>query len=70
MASAGTPDGRDVSANSQVILHQTAAATYLLFGGGSTLYDFTIMFPVVMGSLAVIVMFALVRVIVGDPPRA
>ncbi len=59
------PDGRDVSSGSQVILHQTAAATYLLFGGGSTLYDFTIMFPVVIGSLAVIVMFALVRVIGG-----
>ena len=59
------PDGRDVSAGSQVILHQTAAAAYLLFGGDSTLYDFTIMFPVVIGSLAVIVMFALVRVIGG-----
>lgn len=59
------PDGRDVSANGQVILHQTAAATYILFGGGSTLYDFTIMFPLVIGSLSVIVMFALVRVIGG-----
>ena len=59
------PDGRDVSRNSQVILHQTAAATYSVFGFGSTLYDFTIMFPVVFGSLSVIVMFALVRVIGG-----
>ena len=59
------PDGRDVSSNSQVILHQTAAATYSLFGAGSSLYDFTIMFPVVFGSLSVVVMFALVRVIGG-----
>lgn len=59
------PDGRDVSASSQVALHQAAAATYLLFGGGSSLYDFTIIFPAVIGSLAVIVMFALVRVIGG-----
>ena len=59
------PDGRDVSATSQVALHQAAAAAYLLFGGGSSLYDFTIIFPAVIGSLAVIVMFALVRVIGG-----
>lgn len=59
------PDGRDVSATSQVTLHMTAAALYGIFGMGSELYDFTIMFPVVLGSLAVIVMFALVRVIGG-----
>ena len=59
------PDGRNVSATSQVVLHQTAAATYYLFGAGSSLYDFTIMFPVVFGSLSVVVMFALVRVIGG-----
>lgn len=59
------PDGRDVSSSSQVVLHQTAAVTYTLFGFGSSLYDFTIMFPVVFGSLSVIVIFALVRVIGG-----
>ena len=59
------PDGRDISASSQVALHQAAAATYILFGGGSSLYDFTIIFPAVIGSLAVIAMFALVRVIGG-----
>lgn len=59
------PNGRDVSASSQVILHQTAALTYYLFGAGSSLYEFTIMFPVVIGSLAVVVMFALVRVVGG-----
>lgn len=59
------PDGRNVSATSQVILHQTAAAAYWVFGSGSSLYDFTIMFPAVFGALSVIVLFALVRVIGG-----
>ena len=59
------PSGRDVSSSSQVILHQTAAATYWLFGGGAPLYDFIIIFPIVVGSLAVVSMFALVRVIGG-----
>jgi len=59
------PHGRDVSASSQVMLHLTAAATYSIFGGGSDLYDFTILFPVVFGSLSAIVLFALVGVIGG-----
>lgn len=59
------PQGRDVSATSQVMLHTTAAVTYQIFGGNSSLYDFTILFPVVFGSLTVIVVFALVRVIGG-----
>jgi len=59
------PKGRDVSSNSQVILHLTAATTYWIFGGDSDLYDFTILFPVVFGSLSAIVLFALVRVIGG-----
>ncbi|MCI4432879.1 MAG: hypothetical protein JHC41_04670, partial [Nitrosopumilus sp.] len=59
------PNGRDISATSQVILHITAAATYQIFGGNSSLYDFTIMFPVIFGSLTVIVIFALVRVMGG-----
>ena len=59
------PIGRDVSATSQVMLHLTAAVTYWIFGGGSDLYDFTIIFPVVFGSLSAIVLFALVRVIGG-----
>ncbi|MCH8085706.1 MAG: hypothetical protein IIC15_04670, partial [Thaumarchaeota archaeon] len=59
------PHGRDVSSNSQVMLHLTAATTYWIFGGGSDLYDFTILFPVVFGSLSAIVIFALVRVIGG-----
>ena len=59
------PTGRDVSSNSQVTLHLTAAITYWIFGGGGELYDFTILFPVIFGSLSAIVIFALVRVIGG-----
>ena len=59
------PYGRDVSATSQVMLHLTAASTYWVFGGNSSLYDFTIIFPLVFASLSSIVMFALVRVIGG-----
>jgi dolichyl-diphosphooligosaccharide--protein glycosyltransferase len=59
------PEGRNISATSQVMLHMTAAVTYQIFGGDSSLYDFTILFPVIFGSLTVIVIFALVRVIGG-----
>jgi len=59
------PHGRDVSATSQVMLHLTAAITYWVFGGDSNLYDFTILFPVIFGSLSTIIIFALVRVIGG-----
>ncbi len=59
------PHGRDVSQNSQVILHLTAAITYWIFGAGGSLYDFTILFPVVFGSLTTVVIFALVRIIGG-----
>ena len=59
------PNGRDVSATSQVMLHITAAIAYQIFGGGSSLYDFTILFPAIIGSLTVIVMFALVRLFAG-----
>ena len=56
---------RNVSQTSQVMLHLTAATTYWIFGGGGNLYDFTILFPVIFGSLTSIVIFALVRVIGG-----
>jgi len=59
------PYGRDVSATSQVMLHITAASLYQVFGFGSSLYAFTIIFPVVFGSFTAIVIFALVRVIGG-----
>lgn len=60
------PNGRDVSATSQVMLHLTAAAAYHVFGAGSSLYDFAIVMPAVFGSLTAIVIFALVRVIAGS----
>ncbi|MGY5146784.1 MAG: STT3 domain-containing protein [Candidatus Nitrosopumilus sp. bin_7KS] len=59
------PKGRDVSATSQVMLHTTAAITYQMFAGSSSLYHFTILFPVIFGSLTAVVIFALVRVIGG-----
>ncbi len=59
------PIGRNVSATSQVMLHVTAAVMYQIFGSSSSLYDFTILFPIVFGSLTTIIIFALVRVIGG-----
>jgi len=59
------PYGRDVSSTSQVMLHTTGAALYQIFGMGSSLYDFAIWFPVVIGSLTTIVIFAIVRTIGG-----
>ena len=59
------PIGRDVSATSQVMLHFSTATLYNIFGGNSSLYDFTIMFPLVFGSLTCVAVFALVRVIGG-----
>jgi dolichyl-diphosphooligosaccharide---protein glycosyltransferase len=59
------PTGRDVFSNAQVPLHFTDAILYKIFGGGMSLYDFTIIFPVVFGSLTVVIIFALVRVIAG-----
>ena len=57
--------GRNVSATSQSMLHITAAISYQIFGGNSTLYDFTILFPAIIGSLTVIVIFGLVRLFAG-----
>jgi dolichyl-diphosphooligosaccharide--protein glycosyltransferase len=59
------PEGRNVSAGSQVMLHTTAAVTYQIFGGDLSLYDFTILFPATIGSLTVVIIFALVRVMSG-----
>jgi len=59
------PHGRDVSATSQVGLHVITATLYNIFGGNSSLYDFTVLFPLVIGSLTSIVVFAFVRVIGG-----
>jgi len=59
------PNGRNVYSTSQVPLHFTDAFFYKIFGAGSSLYDFTIIFPVVFGSLTAIIVFALVRVMGG-----
>ncbi|RUA14311.1 MAG: hypothetical protein DSY28_01090, partial [Alphaproteobacteria bacterium] len=59
------PYGRDVSVTSQVILHATASTLYQIFGMGTSLYDFAIWFPVVIGSLTAVVIFAMVRTIGG-----
>lgn len=59
------PEGRDVFATAQVPLHFTDAILFKIFGGGMSLYDFTILFPVVFGSMTAIIVFALVRVIGG-----
>ena len=59
------PEGRNVSGSSQVMLHMTAAGSYQIFGGGSSLYEFTVLFPAIIGSLTVIIVFGLVRVLSG-----
>ena len=59
------PTGRDVFSTAQVPLHVTDAILYKIFGGGTSLYDFTIIFPVVFGSMTAVVIFALVRVLGG-----
>jgi len=58
--------GRNVSSTSQVMLHATAAITYQIFGSNLSLYDFTILFPAIIGSLTVVVIFALVRLFAGN----
>jgi len=59
------PFGRNISETSQVTLHLTAASLYPIFNFGSTVYDFTILLPLVFGSLTAIVVFAFVRVLGG-----
>ena len=61
------PEGRDVPKTSQSGLHIVAAFLYDIFGRGTgiSLLDFTILLPVILGSLTTIIMFALVRTIGG-----
>ena len=59
------PNGRNISATSQIMLHVTTAITYQIFGINSSLYDYTIFFPAIIGSLTVIVIFGLVRLFGG-----
>jgi dolichyl-diphosphooligosaccharide--protein glycosyltransferase len=57
------PEGRDVAKTSQSGLHIVTAFLYKIFGHGTPLLDFTIILPVILGSLTSIVLFALVRTI-------
>ena len=57
------PWGRNISETSQVMLHITTAVFYSIFNFGTTLYDFVVIFPVVIGSATSIVIFFLVRII-------
>lgn len=59
------PEGRDIAKTSQSGLHIVAAFLYSIFGRGTSLLNFTIMLPVIMGSLTTIIIFALVRVMGG-----
>ena len=59
------PEGRDIAKTSQSGLHIVAAFLYSAFGRGTSLLNFTIALPVVMGSLTTIIVFALVRVMGG-----
>ena len=57
------PEGRDIAKTSQSGLHIVTAFLYKIFGHGTPLSDFTIILPVILGSLTSIVFFALVRTI-------
>ena len=59
------PYGRDISANSQNILHIFTAITYSIFGNGVDLYDYVIIFPAIIGSLTTLTVFALGRIVGG-----
>tara|TARA_Y100000590_G_scaffold96306_1_gene109409 strand:+ start:2467 stop:4836 length:2370 start_codon:yes stop_codon:yes gene_type:complete len=59
------PYGRNISETSQVTLHFTSAIFYSIFNFGSSLYQFTILFPIIIGSLTGIIVFAFVRVLGG-----
>lgn len=59
------PYGRDVSSNSQLVLHVFTGFFYWFFANAMSLYDFTIFFPVIIGSLTTAIIFLLVRKIAG-----
>jgi dolichyl-diphosphooligosaccharide--protein glycosyltransferase len=59
------PEGRDIPGTSQSGLHITAAVLYQIFGMNLSLLDFTIWFPVILGSASTVLMFLLVRAITG-----
>ncbi|MBA3751111.1 MAG: hypothetical protein H0X03_09530, partial [Nitrosopumilus sp.] len=59
------PEGRQIPETSQSGLHITAAVLYQIFGMDLSLMDFTIWFPVIIGSASTVLMFLLVRAITG-----
>ena len=59
------PNGRNISKTSQAFLHTFTAATYGIFGGNVSLYDYVIVLPVILGSLTSVVIFFFVRTISG-----
>ena len=59
------PVGRDVTGTSQIMLHITTAVIYFIFQNFVNLYDFTILFPIIVGSLTSTVIFAFVRKLFG-----
>jgi dolichyl-diphosphooligosaccharide--protein glycosyltransferase len=59
------PEGRNIPQTSQSGLHIVAAFLYDAFGRGTSLLNFVIILPVVLGSLTTIIVFALVRVMGG-----
>tara|TARA_B100000029_G_scaffold386264_1_gene382068 strand:+ start:818 stop:3064 length:2247 start_codon:yes stop_codon:yes gene_type:complete len=59
------PFGRDISETSQVVLHITAASLYQIFNFGMSLHTFTIYFPLFIGGMTSIAVFAFVRVLGG-----
>ncbi|MGD9532421.1 MAG: peptidylprolyl isomerase [Candidatus Nitrosocosmicus sp.] len=60
------PEGRDIAGTSQSGLHLTAAILYQIFGFNMSLMDFTIWFPVVIGSASTAIIFLVVRAITGS----
>src|SRR5919199_2552838 len=60
------PEGRDIPNTSQSGLHIVAAFLYTVFDRGGSLLDFTIMLPVVIGSLTIILVFAIAMIIDGN----
>lgn len=60
------PEGRDIAGTSQSGLHLTAAILYQIFGFNMSLMNFTIWFPVVIGSASTALIFLVVRAITGS----
>ena len=61
------PFGRNISETSQVTLHFSSAYMYQIFGFGTSLYDFTVLFPLVIGSLTAVLVLSLIHI--SEPTR-